>query len=66
MNKIRINILLLGDSIFGKNELILKYCEEKIGEYMQTYGMELKIKEINLYDWKVNLHICNNKRDLKK
>ena len=45
--KINLNILILGDSSVGKEELISKYVDDGIPRDYFTIGREVKYKKIN-------------------
>ena len=53
--KINLNILILGDSSVGKEELISKYVDDGIPRDNFTIGREVKYKKININGIDLNL-----------
>ena len=56
--KIKLKIILLGETNVGKTSLIMKYNEDLIEKkHVGTIGVELKEKKITYKDYQINLQI---------
>ena len=56
--KIKLKIILLGDTNVGKTSLILRYTENLIEKtHLNTIGLELKEKTITYKDYQISLEI---------
>ena len=50
-------ILILGDPTTGKNEFIIRFCDNKFDANSLTIGLDSKIKYLKRGDKKIELHI---------